>query len=241
MLFRLTFLLVAGLFIVLYFAPELPEGSRAAQSAANRAAPPAAPSVPEAFAPVPETEPAPAPAPAPVVSPEVSPETPAPDTASRDAADAPGPASGDVADSPRFQQAEDTAETPAPLVVEGLSGGDAASALSLSERVRARAEAERERAAADADADAAPTPAEEAPQQTAPRLPGPGEGRAQVVATAVNLRGGPSTATPVVGRVSFGDEVVLLGDAAPGWSRIRHPETGEEAFMASRFLQPLGN
>ncbi len=238
MLFRLTFLLVAGLFIVLYFAPELPEGSRAAQSAANRDAPPAAPSVPEAFAPVPETEPAPAPAPAPVVSPEVSPETPAPDTASRDAGDAPGSVSDEAAGSSLFRQAEETRETPAPLVIEGLSGGDAASALSLSERVRARAEAERERAAADADA--AP-PAEEAPRQTAPRLPGPAEGRAQVVATAVNLRGGPSTATPVVGRVSFGDEVVLLGDAAPGWSRIRHPETGEDAFMASRFLQPLGN
>jgi len=61
-----------------------------------------------------------------------------------------------------------------------------------------------------------------------------------VVATNVNLRGGPSTADPVVGRVNFGDRVEFLDEPAPGWARIRHPDTGEAVFMARRFLQPEG-
>lgn len=261
MLFKLTVLLVAGIGLAMYFAPDLPETHRAV--IAERSMPPA-------------TEPAPAPAPAtsegaagdaapePALvtdaPPAMSATDPEPTGTDRTAAfaaqaDLPAgtPAQSAAAETSRGSDLGGAADPVAggtgsgaedrlaPLVIEGLSGGDTAAALSLSERIRQRIETER--AAAEVATEAAAEPAPQAPliPGGGPALSGPDVLRAQVVGTSVNLRGGPSTANPVVGRVSFGDELDLLGEASPGWSRIRHPETGEDAFMASRFLQPLEN
>lgn len=57
-----------------------------------------------------------------------------------------------------------------------------------------------------------------------------------VRANAVNMRAGPSTKNGIVGRLTRGNEVLNMGDAAPGWSQIRVVSTGERGFIASKFL-----
>lgn len=57
-----------------------------------------------------------------------------------------------------------------------------------------------------------------------------------VRASAVNMRAGPSTKNGIVGRLTRGNEVVNMGDAAPGWSQIRVVSTGQRGFIASKFL-----
>lgn len=119
---------------------------------------------------------------------------------------------------------------------------DDAAAVSLADRVRAQLEA----SAKPDILTAAPAPATEPaalsetatlagslaePSATAARL-------AVVTGQRVNLRDGPSTGDPVVGQVSAGDEIMVFGEATPGWSTIRHPATGETAFMSSNFLTP---
>ncbi len=79
-------------------------------------------------------------------------------------------------------------------------------------------------AAAAANASAAPAP------PTASGI------EAMVTADAVNLRAGPSTANPVVGSVGFGDRLERMDDGSGGWSAVRHPQTGQAAYIASRFL-----
>ncbi|MCV6598306.1 MAG: SH3 domain-containing protein [Mangrovicoccus sp.] len=60
---------------------------------------------------------------------------------------------------------------------------------------------------------------------------------AEVTASSVNLRGGPSTFNPVVGQVTRGDLLELEGAFSGGWSAVRHPETGETAYISSQFLR----
>lgn len=57
-----------------------------------------------------------------------------------------------------------------------------------------------------------------------------------VTASAVNLRAGPSTRHGKLGRVTRGMAVVDMGPAGPGWSQIKVVDTGQRAFIASKFL-----
>jgi uncharacterized protein YgiM (DUF1202 family) len=59
---------------------------------------------------------------------------------------------------------------------------------------------------------------------------------AQVSASAVNMRAGPSTSHGVVAKLTRGTKVIDLGAAADGWSQIQVVSSGELGFMASRFL-----
>lgn len=90
-----------------------------------------------------------------------------------------------------------------------------------------------------AAAGAAPAAAPEVPAASVRPPVGPVTGpRAQVTATSVNLRASPSTTASVVGRVNFGDTVVVTQqNPAPGWTGIRNPRTGEVAYVSSQFLQ----
>ena len=146
-----------------------------------------------------------------------------------------------------------------PVILPGLvfddQGDDAAAALSLSEGARTRAaDAARAAAVADASTDLLrglvgdpaapeptspnPPPAEPSPQPTDP-LPPPAGELARVTGTAVNLRAGPSTGDPVVGQVSEGQTVRVLTPDRDGWSGIEDPASGDEVFIASRFLDIL--
>lgn len=57
-----------------------------------------------------------------------------------------------------------------------------------------------------------------------------------VTGSRVNLRAGPSTAEPVVGRVSHGQRAELVEETADGWMQIRLPENGRTAYIYGRFL-----
>ena len=57
-----------------------------------------------------------------------------------------------------------------------------------------------------------------------------------VTATRVNLRSGPSTATPVIGQVSRGQQALVLEKTPGGWYRIETPENGATGFVFGRFL-----
>lgn len=272
MLFRLTVLLAAGLFVAMYFAPN---GSR---PPAERAAPPAvAPSADEAadarteepaepqagtapapvLAPPPvaetDVEPAPAPAVEPaeagLAAPSGGVQQPAPggavpgavpDGAAEAATDAVPEAVPDAADP--FAAATEAPETPAgaPLPDLGqLGAASNADAVSLSDSVRTRTAPEAVPPPPTRPGTIVARPGAAAPQAPAQPPVGPVTGpRAQVVATSVNLRAGPSTGASVLGRVSFGDVVVVVQpNAAPGWTGIRDPRTGQTAYISSQFLQ----
>lgn len=260
MLFRLIVLLMGGLFLAMYFAPEgdrpaRPERTPMVTEAVTAPEPVAETETETAAAPesaaeagtqagtLPPVPEAPAqdvaPAPAPLVAPAETAQTP----------DAPAPeAAGEAADP---FAATDPAAPPADpgtalpeLGQLGASGNS--DALDLSNSVRDRNQVEgvtpppvRPGSPA-AQPGAVPDPAEPA-TATAPARPpvGPVTGpRAQVTATSVNLRASPSTTASVVGRVNFGDTVVVTQqNAAPGWTGIRNPRTGEVAYVSSQFLK----
>ncbi|MEV8467091.1 SH3 domain-containing protein [Fluviibacterium sp. DFM31] len=227
--FKLTVLLAMAIFIAFYFAPEPEDGpkpphvlERAAELQEN--APPPVEPAPERAASVADSTPASAPA-----NTSISPD-PAPDAAPVE----------DVADLPEVSAEElaaELAERLPTLGLDGLSGSGTAGALALSDSVRARSEGE---AGADLTRPSVGGGEVVAVADTEPLPEAEGEpARAQVLGTTVNLRAGPSVGDPVVGRVNFGDEVVLLGEERDGWRSIAHPDTGQPVYMASRFLQPL--
>lgn len=57
-----------------------------------------------------------------------------------------------------------------------------------------------------------------------------------VAASRVNLRAGPGTDRPVVASLRGGTEAEPIGPAEDGWQRVRIVSTGEEGYMADRFL-----
>ncbi len=61
-----------------------------------------------------------------------------------------------------------------------------------------------------------------------------------VTASAVNLRAGPTTGSRIIGRLTRGQSAELIRDMGNGWAEIRALDTGEEGFMALRFLAPAG-
>ncbi|MFT4151610.1 MAG: SH3 domain-containing protein [Paracoccaceae bacterium] len=62
----------------------------------------------------------------------------------------------------------------------------------------------------------------------------------RVMADAVNVRGGPSTADEVVGRLAQGDEVLVVGQTPDGWLEIRIEGDGIDGYVAARFLSDAG-
>lgn len=162
----------------------------------------------------------------------------------------------------------DPAETPIALPGFGATGfavEGSLDAMSLSDRVRARIESgvpvdltpvdlapvadpvPPDLAPADpalvtdsapaAAADGPSAPDTPAPDATAPVV----SQMAEVTASAVNLRAGPSTGEAVVGRLSSGDRVEYLGEPVAGWAEIRLPGGGAPAYMASKFLRMREN
>ena len=256
MLFRLIVLLMGGLFLAMYFSPEgdrpaRPARTAAAPEGAGDAAPEDAPE-PAAEAPaetgaagtaggtLPPVPEAPAqdvaPAPAPLVAPAETAQTP----------EAAAPDDGETADP--FASTDPAAPPADPGValpeLGQLGGSGNSDALDLSNSVRDRNQVEGltpppVRPGSTAAQPGAATDAGTA--DTAPARPpvGPVTGpRAQVTATSVNLRASPSTTASVVGRVNFGDTVVVTQqNAAPGWTGIRNPRTGEVAYVSSQFLK----
>jgi hypothetical protein len=221
--FKLTVMLALAIFVAMYFAPG-PDGSVKPPHVLERAEKLRLDEDEPDFVPVATT-----PAETPDGAVPVAPETPAEDVAAA-AAQAPEPA-GD--------SGQGLVSEPQPIPDLGLNllgGSEASQALSLSDSVRARTGGETDEIdLSRPEISAAET--EEAP--AAPLSPLAVTRTAEVVATSVNLRAGPSTSNPVVGRVSFGQRVIVVDDTGGGWSAIQHPETGDTVFMASRFLQVL--
>jgi hypothetical protein len=57
-----------------------------------------------------------------------------------------------------------------------------------------------------------------------------------VIAASANVRGGPSTGFPVVGRLTRGEEVEVVEADASGWLRIRVQGDGIDGWVAARLL-----
>ena len=62
-----------------------------------------------------------------------------------------------------------------------------------------------------------------------------------VTGSRVNLRAGPTTQAPVIGKLVRGSKSLLIGDAGAGWHKIRSLETGVTGFMSADFLAPVGD
>ncbi|MCA8882678.1 MAG: SH3 domain-containing protein [Rhodobacteraceae bacterium] len=225
--FRLTVLLAAAIFLAMYFAPAPEPRPRAVVEApppVKSAAPDPAPAAPQAAriaGPEPAEPAAAAPRPAPPdVGVPAAPPVPGDDLLADDGA-------ADAAD----------ADLPG-AVVPGLGLGalrpaDSGDALGLVDAVRQQTGVQTARPVDLTRPGIGATAAAPPPPPGAGALP-----RALVLGSAVNLRAGPSTATPVVGQLDFGDEVaVTVEDPAEGWTGIRHPQTGATVYVASRFLQ----
>jgi uncharacterized protein YgiM (DUF1202 family) len=70
--------------------------------------------------------------------------------------------------------------------------------------------------------------------------PAPPQNKLAVVnARSVNVRSGPSTSDPIIGRLADGEQVLLVVESAPieGWSLVRIEGDGVEGYVASRLLQ----
>lgn len=57
-----------------------------------------------------------------------------------------------------------------------------------------------------------------------------------VDAQAINVRQGPSTGNPVIGRLTRGEAVSVVAEAADGWVLIRIEGDGVEGYVAARLL-----
>lgn len=235
MILKLTVLLAAGIFLVMLLAPEAPEPTAPIAKAPQASVPPPTPltrtETPE--------EPVEPPAQQEVAT---APPTPQVDRDAVAAALSEAQPEETTEDGVTAQDTEETAR-----VLDGLSAGSlalsgsAVEALSLADGVRARTETPQAARNVPAQLDlsqpvetinVAPVEGQEAPDALA--LP-----TSLVIATSVNLRAGPSTAEAVVGRVSQGDIVEVIGPSATGWTGIRHPENGNTVYMASRFLEAV--
>lgn len=76
-----------------------------------------------------------------------------------------------------------------------------------------------------------------AAQPAAPSAPSvQGSAFRPVIANSANVRGGPSTGFPVVGRLTRGDEVEVVEADPSGWVRIRVQGDGIDGWIAARLL-----
>lgn len=57
-----------------------------------------------------------------------------------------------------------------------------------------------------------------------------------VSAQAINVRQGPSTGNPVIGRLTRGEAVSVVEDTGDGWVMIRIEGDGVEGYVAARLL-----
>lgn len=150
-------------------------------------------------------------------------------------------------DSDPFESAASDTIAEFDVLPEGLLAGGAGglgAALDLRDQVDAALEAAQDQQGRPSLAELAQPGGGQSADATASNTTAavPADGRyAEVTATAVNLRGGPSTLNAVVGRVSRGDVLEVLGEHSGGWSSITHPSTGETAYISTQFLSPVAN
>lgn len=89
-----------------------------------------------------------------------------------------------------------------------------------------------------------PTPVNVEPETetVAPQIAPQIEDRLAVVtARSANVRSGPSTQDAVIGRLTAGEEVLVVieENAVEGWSLVRIEGDGVTGYVASRLLQPV--
>lgn len=75
------------------------------------------------------------------------------------------------------------------------------------------------------------------PEHAPPPMAVPlGEALYKVTATSANVREGPSTAQGVVGRLSRGEEVLVLADPGNGWVKISIEGDGLSGWISKKLL-----
>lgn len=60
-----------------------------------------------------------------------------------------------------------------------------------------------------------------------------------VTAVNLNVRSGPSTAYPVVGKLAEGEAALLVGDDEGGWAPIRIEGDGVEGYASAKYLSSV--
>ena len=223
MAFKLTLFLCVAIFVAMYFAPDRPEPLVELARDGDRTQAQSAPAAPAT--PVPDAPAAPPSPPAPAATQEAVAEPDAPVTLpelGRLGLTAEGGEALALSQAVRDRSA-DAAQAATDTLLQGLVGNIQTAQPGVSP------------ANAPQTSDLAQL-ADPVPQPTDP-VPPPATQSALVVGSFVNLRAGPSTDFDVVGQVDFGDTVGLTAPFEDGWASLVHPDTGDEVFMASRFLQ----
>jgi SH3-like domain-containing protein len=62
-----------------------------------------------------------------------------------------------------------------------------------------------------------------------------------VRASRVNMRQGPNTTYPILGRLLAGDEVEILRDQETGWAMVKVEKTGQIGWIATSLLSLKGS
>ena len=62
-----------------------------------------------------------------------------------------------------------------------------------------------------------------------------------VRASRVNMRQGPNTTYPILGRLLAGDEVEILRDQGAGWAMVKVEKTGQIGWIATSLLSLKGS
>ena len=85
----------------------------------------------------------------------------------------------------------------------------------------------------------APTAPEPEVVDVADPAPEPAGKLAVVTSRSVNVRSGPSTSDTIIGRLTAGEQVLVVFEATPvdGWNLVRIEGDGIEGYVASRLLQ----
>jgi len=230
MAFKLTLFLCVAIFVAMYFAPDRPEPLVELARDGDRTQAQSAPAAPAT--PVPDAPAAPPSPPAPAATQEAVAEPDAPVTLpelGRLGLTAEGGEALALSQAVRDRSA-DAAQAATDTLLQGLVGN-----IQTAQPGVSPANAPQTSDLAQL-ADPVPQPTDPVPQPTDP-VPPPATQSALVVGSFVNLRAGPSTDFDVVGQVDFGDTVGLTAPFEDGWASLVHPDTGDEVFMASRFLQ----
>ncbi len=76
--------------------------------------------------------------------------------------------------------------------------------------------------------------ADEAPAEPAFEAPAPDI--REVTGTRVNMRDGPGTIYPVIGRLTIGQEVEVLSESGTGWLRLRSVEGRQLGWIAASLI-----
>ena len=83
---------------------------------------------------------------------------------------------------------------------------------------------------------AAPQVAATLPEDLAAKAENDEAERRRVLANVLNMRSGPSSRFPVIGRLTGGERAVLTGETRRGWVHVRAEDGSSEGWVYGKYL-----